>query len=107
VITIKKEVLRGRPSGGIFILRGRTMVTLTKCSECGYPIEAKFEGETVICAYCGEKLEAVVTQGITIPTTLFWGILAFGLGVLVGPALIASTSEGRSWLEKQARGIGR
>ena len=83
------------------------MATLTKCSECGYPIQAKFEGETAICAYCGEELQAVVTQGITIPSTLFWGLFSFGLGVLVGPALIASTSEGRSWLEKQARGIGR
>ena len=83
------------------------MATLTKCCGCGYPIQANFEGETAICAYCGQKLEAVITQGVTIPSTLFWAGLAFGLGVLVGPALIASTSEGRSWLEKQARRAGR
>lgn len=83
------------------------MSTLTKCSECGFPIQANFEGEATVCAYCGEELRAVITQGVIIPSTLFWGILAFGLGVLVGPALIASTSEGRTWLEKQARGIGR
>lgn len=80
------------------------MPTLTRCSECGYPIQAKFEGQTQICAYCGENL---IAQGITIPTPLFIGVIAFGLGVLLGPALIATTSEGRGWLEKQARGIGR
>lgn len=80
--------------------------TMSKCPACGYPIQA-YEGQTTSCAYCGEKLEAVVSQGITIPTTLFWSLLTFGLGVFVGPALIATTSEGRSWLEKQARGIGR
>ncbi len=80
------------------------MSTLTKCSECGYPIQANFEGETQVCAYCGDTL---IAQGVTIPTPLFVGLVAFGLGMLLGPALIATTTEGRSWLEKQARGIGR
>ena len=82
------------------------MATLTKCSECGYPIQANVEGETAVCAYCGESLQAIA-QGVTIPTSLFVGLITFGLGVLFGPALIATTAEGRSWLEKQARGIGR
>ncbi len=81
------------------------MPTLTKCSECGYPIQANVEGETAVCAYCGETL--IAQEGVTIPTTLFWSVLAFGLGVFVGPALLATTVEGRSWLEKQARGIGK
>lgn len=76
------------------------MATLTKCSECGYPIQANFEGETTVCAYCGETL---IAQGITIPTSLFVGVITFGLGVLLGPALIATTAGGREWLEKQAR----
>lgn len=76
------------------------MSTLTKCPICGYPIQASVEGETTVCAYCGESL---IAQGITIPTPLFVGVVAFGLGVLLGPALIATTAEGRSWLEKQAR----
>lgn len=80
------------------------MPTLTKCSECAYPIQANVEGETTVCAYCGTHL---IAQGVTIPTKLFIGLITFGLGVLLGPALIATTSEGRSWLEKQARGIGR
>lgn len=79
------------------------METLTKCPVCGYPIQASVEGEAAVCAYCGEQL---IAQGVTIPTPLFVGLIAFGLGVLLGPALIATTSEGRGWLEKQARGIG-
>lgn len=81
------------------------MPTLTKCPVCGYPIQASVEGETAVCAYCGESLQAI--SQVTIPSTLFWSVLTFGLGVLVGPALIASTAEGRSWLEKQARRVGR
>ena len=72
------------------------------CPVCGYPIKVQSEGQNVICAYCGEKLEAI-SQGVTISTPLLVGILAFAFGVLVGPALIASTSEGRAWLEKKAR----
>ena len=77
--------------------------TISKCPICGYPVQAEYEGQSVVCAYCGEKLEAVITQGITIPTPLFIGVLAFLGGMLIGPAIIASTSEGRAWLEKQAR----
>ena len=75
--------------------------TIGKCAVCGYPIQA-YEGQTTVCAYCGEKLEAI-SQGITIPTPLFVGLVACGFGVLLGPAIIASTSGGREWLEKQAR----
>lgn len=80
------------------------MPTLSNCPACSFPIQANVEGETQACAYCGEHL---IAQGVTIPTPLFIGVIAFGLGVLLGPALIATTTEGRSWLEKQARGIGR
>lgn len=76
--------------------------TISSCPVCGYPVAIEHEGQTEICANCGEKLQAVA-QGITIPTPLFVGVIAFGLGVLIGPALIATTAGGRSWLEKQAR----
>ena len=79
------------------------MSTLTKCSECGYPIQVNAEGETTTCAYCGEHL---IAQGVTIPTSLFVGLISFGLGMLLGPSLVASTDAGKRWLEKQARGIG-
>ena len=80
--------------------------TIASCAECSYPIAAEHVGERSTCPMCG-TINQAIGQGITIPTTLFWSVLAFGLGVLVGPALIATTTEGRSWLEKQARGIGR
>jgi len=80
------------------------MTTLTKCPVCGFPIEAEVEGQTAICAYCGEHL---IAQGVTIPTSLFVGVIAFGLGMFLGPALVATTDEGRKWLEGQARKVGK
>lgn len=77
--------------------------TLSKCPICGFPINVEYEGQMTACAYCGAKLEAVVAQGVTIPTPLFVGVVAFLVGVVVGPALIASTEGGQRWLAKQAR----
>lgn len=79
------------------------MVTLTKCPICGFPIEAEYEGQAAVCANCGEHL---IAQGVTIPTPVFVGLLAFAAGVFFGPALIATSTSGRRWLEEQAR-IGR
>lgn len=76
--------------------------TLSKCPTCGYPITAEYEGQTAVCSYCGSNLIAQ-EGGVTIPTPLFVGLISFGLGVFLGPALIASTAGGREWLEKQAR----
>lgn len=77
--------------------------TISRCGVCGYPLAAEFEGQTITCPMCGTVNEATISQGITIPTPLFIGVLAFLGGVLIGPALIATTSGGREWLEKQAR----
>lgn len=76
--------------------------TIGSCAVCGYPLAAEVEGQQVTCPMCTSVNEAV-SQGITIPGTLFWSLIAFGAGVILGPALIASTAEGRNWLEKQAR----
>ena len=79
--------------------------TLSKCPICGFPIQAEHEGQTTICAYCGANL---IAQGVTIPTPLFIGLVCFGLGMFLGPAMISSTAAGRDWLERQARAkIGR
>lgn len=80
--------------------------TMAKCPTCGYPVMAQFEGQTAVCANCGEQMEAAISQGVTIPTPLFAGGLGFLLGMLIGPALVASTDVGKRWLEKQARGLG-
>ena len=76
--------------------------TISSCARCGYPLAAEFEGQTATCPNCSSINEAI-SQGITIPTSVFVGVLAFFGGMLIGPAIIASTSEGRAWLEKQAR----
>lgn len=77
--------------------------TLSKCPTCGYPLTAEYEGQTAVCAYCGEKVEAVISQGVIIPTPLLVGVISFALGVLIGPGIIASTKAGQDWLVKQAR----
>jgi len=99
------------------------MATLTSCPVCGYPVKAHFEGETAVCANCGEQMQAVVetapvyypegwtrgkeglpiSQGITISTPLLVGVLAFAAGMFLGPALMASTQSGQSWLLRQAK----
>ena len=77
--------------------------TLGACASCGYPLTAAYSGQIETCPMCATVNEAV-SQGVTIPTPLFIGILAFLGGMLIGPAIIASTSEGKAWLERQARG---
>lgn len=77
---------------------------IAKCPVCSYPIKAEYEGQTTVCAYCGEKLEAVA-QAVTIPTPVFVGVIAFIAGMFLGPSIIASTTEGKRWLEQQARGV--
>ena len=75
--------------------------TISKCSKCGYPLAAEYKGQTVSCPLCGTVNEAI--SGIEIPTPLFVGIVCFFAGMFLGPALVATTTEGRAWLEKQAR----
>jgi len=75
---------------------------ILSCPVCKYPITAEYVGQQSVCAYCGEKVEAI-SQGVTIPTPFLVGIIAFGLGVFLGPALLASTKGGSKWLEEQAR----
>lgn len=75
--------------------------TISKCPVCGYPIKSASEGEAVVCAYCGSEL---IAQGVTIPTPVFVGVIALLAGIFLGPAIIASSATGRSWLEKKARG---
>lgn len=76
--------------------------TTTSCPVCGYPLTTPIsEGENAVCAYCGTNL--ISQEGVTIPTPLFVGLIAFGLGMFLGPAIIASSTEGQRWLERQIR----
>lgn len=73
------------------------------CAVCHFPIQAPtYIGQQVRCPFCGSINEAV-KQGISIPIPVFAGLLGFGLGVLLGPGLLASTKSGSEWLAKQAR----
>jgi len=72
------------------------------CPVCHYPIrEPTHVGEQVECLYCHSISEAIAQ--ITIPTPVFVGLIAFGLGVLLGPAVISSTQVGSEWLARKAR----
>ena len=75
------------------------------CPVCGYPVSIEYEGEATVCAYCGANL--IAQNGVTIPTPLFVGIVCFFAGMFLGPSLVATTTEGRTWLEKQAREVIR
>jgi len=76
--------------------------TIARCSVCGYPLSAEYLGQIETCPLCATVNEAV-SQGVTIPTPLLVGILAFLGGMFFGPAIIASSTEGQKWLERQIR----
>src|SRR4030042_2206327 len=68
------------------------------CAICHYPTPApSYVGQLVKCVYCGSINEAIAD--VTIPTPVFVGFLCFGLGVLFGPALLATTAGGQSWMQ--------
>ena len=73
------------------------------CAICHYPIqEPTYVGQQVKCPYCGSINEAI-TQ-VTIPTPVFVGIIAFTVGVFVGPAILALSQAGQDYLARQIRG---
>lgn len=84
-----------------FFVQGvNQMNQIADCPVCGYPTEVPGEGQETICAYCNSPL---IAQGITIPSGLFWGALAFAAGVFFGPVLLSSTKSGQRWLMEHAK----
>lgn len=76
------------------------------CPVCKFPIlirEDTQEGQQVKCPNCGEISKAIAANGVTIPTPVFVGFITFGLGVLLGPALLATTAGGQRWMERQIK----
>lgn len=73
---------------------------IANCPICGYPAEVQSEGQSLVCAYCNSPL---IAQGVTIPSGLFWGMLAFTAGVFFGPVLLGSTKSGQRWLTEHAK----
>jgi hypothetical protein len=78
-------------------------MAIGSCPTCSYPLKATHTGEILACPYCSAKLEATVAEGVTIPTPVIVGVIAFALGVVLGPSVLASTEAGSKWLEKKAR----
>jgi len=76
------------------------------CSQCSYPIGVNYIGQTVKCPFCGHPQivteqevnmrseNGAVTQGVVLPTWLFWLSVGLAAGVLFGPTLLASSREG-------------
>lgn len=75
------------------------MAIKTECPVCGYPLEA-YKGDEVSCPYCSSSL---IAQDVSIPSPVIIGLVCFGLGILLGPTLIASTEEGSKWLARQVK----
>jgi len=75
------------------------------CVECSFPIVVGRVGREVSCPSCETVNEAVSgpISDVTIPTPMFAFLLGLGIGIVVGPAIIVSTSGGAQWLEKKAR----
>ena len=78
------------------------MNEIASCPSCGYPIGADYAGQVITCPHCSKNME--ISQGVTIPTPLFVGVVCFIAGAIFGPAIAASTERGRAWLTRQARG---
>ncbi|MGQ9545920.1 MAG: hypothetical protein ACUVTR_01975 [Dehalococcoidia bacterium] len=75
------------------------------CPVCKFPILVRQhirEGQQIRCPSCGTISEAIA-QGVTIPTSVFVGFICFGLGVLLGPALVATTAAGQRWMERMIK----
>lgn len=72
------------------------------CASCGYPIAGEV-GEEIPCPSC-HSINQVISEGVTIPTPVIVGALFFVFGMFLGPSIIASSSGGKAWLEKRARG---
>lgn len=105
MLTLEIGIEEGRPlSWRLFLFERRTMAikTISKCPICGFPINAEYEGQTTVCAYCGTKLEAV-SQGVTIPTWLFASGIGLAIGIIFGPVILGSTESGARYLERRAR----
>ena len=86
------------------------------CYSCSYPIATQI-GERVHCPSCAsegnveEKVKEVnmlgikspqIAQGVTIPTWLAVGIVTFGFGIVLGPAVISLTETGSKTLADYA-----
>jgi DNA-directed RNA polymerase subunit RPC12/RpoP len=67
-------------------------MTTVACKSCGFPIavDAKMgEGDSITCPSCGTSgILTKISNPVSVPDPLFFGMLGFGIGLIFGPALI-------------------
>jgi len=65
-------------------------MTQVKCVSCGFPISTRgIEGDPVTCPSCGTSGTVTrISQMISIPAPLFAAVMGFGVGMILGPALL-------------------
>ena len=89
----------------------------TLCSSCSYPIKVDYVGQAIKCPFCGTRgivadkevkvLNRIQNDGIaqndvTLPSWLVAGGIGLIIGVIFGPALLASSREGAQRLARLA-----
>lgn len=83
------------------------MREVASCPSCGYPTGVERAGQITSCAHCGEGMEVISSSGgisgITLPNGLLWFIGGAFLGLLFGPTILSSTTEGARALERKAK----
>ncbi|MFA5401486.1 MAG: hypothetical protein WC359_13635 [Dehalococcoidia bacterium] len=77
------------------------MANIGECVTCGYPLQANYAGQKINCPNCNTINQAI--SGVTIPTWMLASGIGLVAGIVLGPAILASTETGAEWLRKQAR----
>jgi hypothetical protein len=71
------------------------------CPVCKYPIQGPTHiGEQVHCPSCSSDF---IAQDVSIPGWLVGSLIGLGIGIFLGPSILASTEAGSQWLAKKAR----
>jgi uncharacterized protein (DUF983 family) len=97
-----RSSLTAYPSPDPRYTRVSTSVGSVACPVCGYPIpDPRYLGEQVKCAYCGTISEAI--SQVSIPSSLFAGVIGFVVGVILGPTVIAAAEAGSQKLARKSR----
>lgn len=69
-------------------------MTQVKCNVCGFPIATNgAEGSSVQCPSCGATGILKRISAVTIPDPLFFGVMGFTIGMVLGPAFLKATGR--------------
>lgn len=68
---------------------------IASCVNCGYPVGVEAEGEEVVCAWCGEKMEAIASEaGPATGLAPFNIVLVITVAAVVGLGIVLSKVAG-------------